>query len=338
VNGYISFATARRSQADRLATAIPYLRDQIAALRAEHGLRGRGPVFTGIGASLAAAAGGVWHLRDRGIDSWRLAAGDNPTPLPAGESLVFGISQSGRSTETLAALESVRPDLRAAIVNKADSPIGHVAEVLVDFGDIPDSYASTVGYTATAIAVSFVAEAWDDGAIDDSWSGIPDVITDLRERVADSVARSVGFFAGASGADFAATGPSVGSAEVGALLFREVARVPTAAFGTRQYLHGSMESAGDGVHVLIGSEREAGVADSLSRAGHKVVFVTDIPAEESDLVSVVRLPEVTTTQRPVLEAVVLQDLVEGVALQRGVDIEEFVFYHDDTKVASGESA
>lgn len=46
----------------------------------------------------------------------------------------------------------------------------------------------------------------------------------------------------------------------------------------------------------------------------------------------VRLPKRPPSQRAILDILVMQILVAAVAELRGVDIEEFVFYHSDTKV------
>ncbi|MFD4958845.1 SIS domain-containing protein [Microbacterium sp. NPDC058389] len=335
MNGYISFNAARQTQAEILGgRVLPHLRAQVSELSARGVLQGRGPVFTGIGASHAAAAGGVWRLRDRGVDAWRLSAGDNPIPPPDGDRLVFGISQSGRSTETIASLDSPHRERRAAIVNRPQSPVGDLAAHVVDLGSVNDSYASTLGYTATAMAVALIAEAWDGGAPDSTWERLPEAIAQARSDLAARVEDSVNLFRGAQYADFVAAGSSLGTAEVGALLLREVARVASAGFGTRQYLHGSMESASDGVHVFFGAHREAAAADVLANAGHKVVFMTDSDATTAASVCDLRLPRFTPTQRPLIEAVLLQDFIEGVAGVRGVEIEEFVFHHDDTKVAA----
>jgi hypothetical protein len=47
---------------------------------------------------------------------------------------------------------------------------------------------------------------------------------------------------------------------------------------------------------------------------------------------IVRLPKRPPSQRAILDILVMQILVAAVAELRGVDIEEFVFYHSDTKV------
>jgi glucosamine--fructose-6-phosphate aminotransferase (isomerizing) len=103
---------------------------------------------------------------------------------------------------------------------------------------------------------------------------------------------------------------------------------------TREYLHGAMESAGRGMHVLLGDGREVQVAHTLAESGHRVLLVTAAPVGGAANLWTVRIPDVPAGQRAVLESLVLQSLAGAVAEARGIDIEEFVFHHDDTKVGS----
>ncbi len=331
MNGYTTFAAARATQADELGRAVPRIADQIAERAALGQFAGPGPIMVGIGASLAAACAPVWALRSRGIHSWRLGAGDHPLPFPLSVHPIVGISQSGRSAETLAVLESVPEPLRYAVVNSEPSPIARIAST-ISLGGLPDSYASTLGYTATVAALGMLADSWDGGRLDAGWARLAEVFAQTEERVAAPVADLAALFAGVSSADFVGAGPAVGSAEAGALLLREVARIPATGMSTRQYLHGSMESAGDGVHVVLGESRELDLATTLADAGHHVVLVTSEEVTGSRTLHPVRLPKLPAAQRAVLEALVMQLLVGAVAEVRGVDIEEFVFHNDDTKV------
>ena len=337
MDGYISYAEATAAQADALATAIPHIERQVEDLVARGALGEVGPLFLGIGASLAATAPAVWHLRKRGITAWRLDAGDTPLPLATGDHPVIGVSQSGRSSETIAALNTIPSSLRFGVVNTVPSPLSDLATNLVGLGSIPDSYASTIGYTATVVAVSMLSEAWAGGAVDPAWHDFAALFRETEVMLAPQIARATDLIASAPSLDFVGGGPSTGSAEAGALLFREVARIPASAMGTRQYLHGSMESAGEGAHVLFGGEREHEVARTLSDAGHRVVLVTTDDVDSADQLEVVRLPRTSSNARAVLEALFLQGLVARVAGVRGVEIEEFVFHNDDTKVDAGAS-
>ncbi|HUZ26158.1 MAG TPA: hypothetical protein VMV07_20585 [Streptosporangiaceae bacterium] len=340
-----SFGAARAGQAQMLGEAVDSVTGLVAARAAAGDLLLPGPVFVGIGASLAAACAPVWVLRSRGIHSWRLSAGDYPLPFPPSVHPVVGVSQSGRSAETLAVLESVDPRRRYAVVNETPSPIADAARIVIGLGNLPDSYASTTGYTATVAALGIIADAWDGGVIDAGWQDLAETFRATEQCLTEPVSELAAVFDGTASADFIGAGPSVGSAEAAALLFREVARVPATGMGTRQYLHGSMESAGDGVHVLFGGAREAEVASTLAAAGHQAILVTSEeevtpgegpapvdPAAASPRLAIVALPPRPAAQRAILEVLVMQILVAAVAGRRGVDIEEFVFHHSDTKV------
>lgn len=332
VDGYITYSEARSTQADALEQAIARISADVLAQQDAGALSGPGPIFVGIGASLAAASAPVWTLRERGIHSWRLGAGDHPLPFPSSVHPIIGISQSGKSTETLAVLESIAPELRYAVVNTHPSPVSSISHGTLSLGNIPDSYASTIGYTATVTGLGMIAEAWDGGSLDARWGELPELFRWTEKAVGERAAELAATFDGRSTADFVGAGPSVGSAEAGALLFREVARVHAAGMSTRQYLHGSMESAGDGVHVLFGEERELEVARMLADAGHSAILISTADVPEATNLQTVRLPEVSPSQRAILEALVMQILVGEVANSHGVEIEEFVFHHSDTKV------
>jgi fructoselysine-6-P-deglycase FrlB-like protein len=330
--GDVSFVDALAGQAAALAAVIPALADDVRAQQAGGAFAGAGPVFVGIGASHATAASPVWVLRARGIDAWRLSAGDQPLPFPASDHPIVGISQSGKSTETLAVLQSVGADRRYAVVNSSPSPITAVAARHLSLGNVPDSYASTIGFTATVAALGMIADAWDGGTIGTDWDVLPSRFAALEAALAFQIQPLADLFDGATSADFVGAAASAGTAEVAALLFREVVRLPSMGTTTRQYLHGQMESAGGGVHVLFGDEREADIARSLSAVGHRVILVTTLDTDPPGSVHTVRLPDVAPPQRTILETLVMQTLVKSVAEARGLPIEEFVFFNSDTKV------
>lgn len=320
--GEVTFTVARSTQAEQLGKAIEVVADQLT-----DDFAGPGPIFVGIGASHAAACAPVWTLRSRGIHSWRLPAGDFPLPFPASPHPIVGVSQSGRSAETLAVLESV--EKRFAVVNHHPSPIADLVPKSIGLGNIPDSYASTIGYTATVAALGMLADVWDGGTLDPGWRDLPAVFNETEALLTDDIAA---FFTDVSSIDFVGSGPAVGSAEAGALLFREVARIHSTAMSTRQYLHGSMESAGGSVHVLLGDGRELTVARTLADAGHQVILITAEPVAPTPHLRPVRLPKLPASQRAILEALVMQSLVAGVAALHNLNIEDFVFHNPDTKV------
>ncbi|MDB5524029.1 MAG: hypothetical protein JWM58_1792 [Rhizobium sp.] len=333
VKGYISLAEARAAQADRLAAAFDAIGGEVANAQKTGALSGPGPIFLGIGASFAASAAAVWTLRSRGINSFRLNAGEYPLPFPATSHPLIGVSQSGKSSETLAVFNSIDRSLRISVVNASESPIAAISAVNISLGALPDSYASTIGYTATIMALGMIAEAWDGGVIDPSWSAMATAVRTLEETLAERIGALVGQLRDAAYVDCAAVAPSIGSAEVGSLLLREIARLPSTGMSTRQYLHGAMESAGGGAHILFGDAREADLARTLARAGHETILVSPLAITGEKHLSHIPLPELSAAQRPILEAIVMQTLAVETAMARGLDPDAFVFEHNDTKVA-----
>jgi glucosamine--fructose-6-phosphate aminotransferase (isomerizing) len=333
VKGYISLAEARAAQADRLDAAVAAIAGEVFRARKAGALAGPGPIFLGIGASFAAGAAAVWTLRARGVHALRLNAGEYPIPFPVTDHPLIGVSQSGKSAETLAVFNSIDPKLRISVVNAKESPIAAISAANISLGAIPDSYASTTGYTATVMALGMVAEAWNGGTIDPSWSSIAPAVRAVETRLAERINGLLSRLNDAQYVDCAATASSVGSAEVGSLLLREIARIPATGMSTRQYLHGAMESAGRGAHILFGEEREIELAKTLARAGHETILVSPLAVAEEAHLSHIALPAVSPAQRPILEAVVMQTIAVETAIARGLDPDAFVFEHNDTKVA-----
>lgn len=331
--GYIPLAEARATQADALAKAITAITEDVRLLQSRGALEGPGPIFLGIGASFAASAAAVWTLRSRGLHSWRLNAGEHPLPFPATSNPLIGVSQSGKSSETLAALKTVDQRLRFSVVNAKDSPIEDISAVTISLGNIPDSYASTIGYTATVAALGMIAEAWDGGAIDSTWSELPDAFRVAEAGLSSRIATLIAPFHAAHYVDCVGAAPSIGAAEVGALLLREIARLPSTGMSTRQYLHGAMESAGRGVHIIFGEERELQLAQKLARAGHDVILISPLDIDEESHLAHVAIPSLTPAQRPIVEAMVMQTIAVETAIARGLDPDAFVFENNDTKVA-----
>ncbi|MFD5073645.1 SIS domain-containing protein [Streptomyces sp. NPDC058371] len=299
-------------------------------------LTARRPVFTGIGASHAALALPVRLLEEHGLPARRVLAGDLvPEAVFADADLVIGVSQSGRSTETLDALVQVAREHRAALVNAASSPLAESAAHRIDLGSEPDSYASTVGYTGTLIALTMIARALtgrQPAEITAEWAGIAGLLEEQERAIATTVDEFAVRAADTVAADLVASGAARSVTEAGALLLREVCRVPATALATRNYLHGAMESAGRTLHVTVGDGRELDLARTLAEAGHPTLALTGAPLTGAGLLHVAPIPgHLSPPVRTVLQTIVVQRLAGALAQARGVDIEDFVFHHADTK-------
>ncbi|MHA6758453.1 SIS domain-containing protein [Streptacidiphilus sp. PAMC 29251] len=291
------------------------------------------PLFTGIGASYAALAVPVQLLRSHGVVAQRVLASEIETGTAGFDTdALIGVSQGGRSSETIAAFKHAGDTPCVALLNVVPSPLAELATYTVDLGNEPDSYASTVGFTGTLVALDLIA-----GAIagrspsDDPWTDIAAQVTAVRTAAREAIDPLRRRAALCVAADIVASGASVAAAEEGALLLREVPRLPATAAVTRNYLHGEMESAGNTLHVVLGDDREVGLAHSLAGAGHLTLLVTTTPQEPTADLGVVLLPATAPSTRAVLETVVLQELAAALSVERRVPIESFVFANHDTK-------
>ncbi|MDX6347998.1 MAG: hypothetical protein QOF84_2788 [Streptomyces sp.] len=332
--GTIPYLAGRAAQPAALERVAARVSEQLASSALPSDIRR--PVFVGIGASHAALALPLRLLGEDGIATRRELAGDlGPGPVLADADLVIGVSQSGRSTETLEALGQVARQRRAALVNASPSPLSEVAAHRIDLGGEPDSYASTIGYTGTLLGLTMAARALTGhtpGQITAEWAGIGAQLEAHEQAVGAVVDEVAALAAGAVAADVIAAGAARSASEAGALLLREVCRVPATALVTRNYLHGAMESAGQTLHVVIGDGREIELARTLAEAGHLTLAVTSAALSGGKRLYVARVPEdVPLPVRTVLETVVLQRLAAALAATRGVEIEDFVFHNADTK-------
>ncbi|HEU4349013.1 MAG TPA: hypothetical protein VFR35_14640 [Actinoplanes sp.] len=308
-----------RRSADTVRAALAGPRGaELAALRAADGI-----IAFGMGASGHAAAGFAAVLRAAGVPALSASAADLigfasvfrrgasrmgfASVFRRGASLIgsasvfrrgastagpgfglayLGISQSGRSRETVDALTATDGP-RIALTNDPDAPLGRAAGTVVPLGCSEDTAVSTLSYTATVQALGLLADHLT-GRPGPAWDQLPDLAADVLDG---DVAPLADALDGAECVDVVGSGAHVATAGAAALLLREAAHLPTAAFGTREYLHGPLETAGPGRAVLLfGSGREASLARDLAGYGARVVLVTDSRAVPAGGPLVVRLP------------------------------------------------
>lgn len=254
-----------------------------------------------------------------------------PSRPPLADGFLF-VSEGGRSRETIAAAQVSPSGRRLALTNDPSAPLGEVTDALVELGHGPDSKVYTVGYTATLQAFGLIARALDGVDDGDDWAALPALVSrtlaDLSEQAKD-VAASVFQL---EALDFVGSGASYAAAAEGGLLFREGARMPTAAYRTHQYLHGPMEPmSGKQGCFVFGEGREAELALYLAARGVPAVLVTAGPAAETETLSVMRIPQAAEISRAVLEILVPQLVMAETARLRGLGIDGFRYHQEDTK-------
>ncbi len=328
------WATVRR-QDESLAETIEAARAALDAAELPAWRPGEPLAVVAMGAStmaaefLVAAARG----RDRVVLNW--AAADWREAPGLLSALAIGISESGRSPETIEALGRCRGH-RIVVTNVAGSPVTEVADTVVPLGGVADAGVYVSGYTSTLAALALIgerlgltglAEGLDDApALVRSW--LPVATAAVEEFLA--TCRPEG---SVSMLDCVGAGASLAAAAETALLLREAGRTPSAHFQTDQYLHGPAESMpGDACAVVFGGGRADELAARMVEVGLPVLHVSPRPVPGSVGVT---LPVVTPVVAGILEVVVGQILAGRLGDRSGHDIGTFRHDFADTKLPIG---
>ncbi len=318
-------------QPANLAAAAEAFAGAIAELDLETLRRGT-IVFAGIGASSHALVPAVLALRAAGrrafalqateLDGW---AGTDARELADAFVLV---SQSGASTETVAALERIEGVPMVAISARGDSPLAEASQAWLPLGPEPDTPVATLSYTATLQALGMLCDALL-GKTRQVWRELPSLAEQVLDASAPVAGERAEAFAQVTALEAVGGGPGLASARETALLAREALRLPATGMDTREYLHGPLEAVAPGFGaVIFGRERERSLAESMAAFGAEVLLVGDRNAD----VRGVALPEVPPIAAPVLQILPAQLLVDEVAGRRGLTIGELRRHQDDTKV------
>jgi glucosamine--fructose-6-phosphate aminotransferase (isomerizing) len=291
------------------------------------------PVLIGMGASYAALGAAEHMLRAHGGPALRVVASDFDRVTFEVSDLVVALSQSGKSRETIEAVQSTDvPTL--AVVNIPGSPLAQACTSTLAFGPVPDSLASTAGYTGSLVAMGMLTDTWTTGRPGPDWLSLGERIAGFRSGAVQLVADLTGALAGHSSVDVIGSGGYSGAAEAGALLLRETSTMPTAAFTGRQYLHGPMEAWPGVGHVVIGRTDTALVAAPLAERGHPVIIMSAVAdqAWTQPNVWVITLPARSLPEEYVFTAILLQDVAAALSAARSTDPDYFGFISPDTKV------
>ncbi len=296
--------------------------------------RGRRLALTGMGASsnaITAALPGYWGAGVPAVGwggSELLLAG---APAADGDA-VIAVSQTGKSAEVHAALRALPEGCgRLVVTDVPDSPIGALADEVLPLGLLEDSNVRTIGYTGTVQALLLLRDAIT-GRQSPGW----DQMADETERLTADAEQLAGQLPNglreAQAFDVVGSGVHAGTAHQGALLLREVAKLPAAGYETHQYLHGPVEAAGAGrALIVIGGAREVRLAQSLADVGAQVLLVTDQDVSHKDI-TVFKIPD-AGDKSGVLAVLPLQALAWRLAEDGAVPDGVFRYHQDDTKVA-----
>ena len=325
------FSDGIQAQPDALRRSAKSLED---ALRQLPGVQSDQVIaLVGIGASehVARSAAPVW--REAGLRAFAVPAAELQHESRPVADVHVGLSESGRSAETVAALRRLSGGRRVGVTNVAESPLAELVDDVLCLDSGPDSPVYTTGYTATLQAVGMLGEHWSGTRTD--WSALPELAATVLADSADVVEELRDVLDHARLVDVVASGPSSATSGEGALMLRESARLHTAAHETYNYLHGPMEPLDPSTAcVVVGDGREVRLAQDTSALGCPTLLITGRDdVRSSGALRVLTLPRTASPlARAALEILPLQLLGWSVASHRGLAVDGFRYHQDDTKL------
>jgi glutamine---fructose-6-phosphate transaminase (isomerizing) len=301
-------------------------------------------VFSGIGASWHALLPAVRALRRAGRRAFAVPAVELSLAQGLGDAYVL-VSQSGASSELVAALEQLDGSPVYVVSAAEQSPLARAAGTWLPLGPHPDTAVSTLSYTATLQALGILCEKILDSASASGWEELPGLARITIDRHDASARRLAERLAGVRTIDAVAASAALASAGETALLAREALRLPASGEETRQYLHGPLEAVDEGFAcILFGAERELELARALASFGATVCMIgdlADLGSPEQDAppgsppLHSFALPALAEVLAPVLQIIPVQLTVAHAAAARGLTVDALRRQQDDTKVALG---
>lgn len=335
--GRTEYWTAVEQQPDTLRRTIDAVRTALADADLPVWEPGELLGVIAMGASTTAAELLVHEARLRGRVALNWPAADwQPVPS-ALAAIAIGISESGRSPETIGGLARCGGH-RFAITNHPEAPVAERAETVVPLGGIADAGVYVTGYTSTLAALGLVGEALGLAGLAQGLDDAPALVRDWLPEVLDGVDRFLDARypeALPAAVDCVGAGASYAAAGETALLLREAARTPSAGHQTDQYLHGPAEALpGDLAAIVFGGDRADELVARMVTLGTPVIHVSAAPVAGT---LGLRTPAASPVVTGVLEVVVGQVLAGRLGDRRGHELGTFQHEFAGTKLPESAS-
>ncbi|MEI6499657.1 MAG: SIS domain-containing protein [Armatimonadota bacterium] len=244
--------------------------------------------------------------------------------------VVVGISQSGKATDVIEVLERSRElgALTVALTNTENSPIVKAAEYsLLTHAQEEKAVAATKTYT-TALAVLYqLAACWaEDAQMQESILSVPGVLEQTLEDLEAWIASRAERYRYLENATILARGLNFATAKEIALKLEECCYVSAAPWSAADYMHGPIAALQPGAPVLMLAPQGASLGSMLEvghavkeRKGEMVVFSDDDDALSLATVPMKLPPLGQQYWSPIVIAVAGQLFAYYLAIHKGLD-------------------
>jgi glucosamine--fructose-6-phosphate aminotransferase (isomerizing) len=253
------------------------------------------------------------------------------SPVILEHTLVFSISQSGETLDTLAAIEYVRSNSNCriiAIANVKNSATARASDVVFyTQAGIEMGVASTKAFTAQLVILASIAFCRNDFLME-KLKEVPTLceeVLDLApeaEKIAQIISKS-------NNAIYLGRGTMYPIALEGALKLKEISYIHAEGFAAGEMKHGPIALIDDNVPVVflcpsgeLFEKTLSNIQEALAR-GKNIIVITDengAKAFPQDMVKMI-LPVIQKELSPVLYSIPLQLIAYYAAVQRGTDVD-----------------
>src|SRR3954471_17294468 len=263
-------------------------------------------------------------------------------PVVDSRTLVIGISQSGETADTLAAIKEAkaRGARTMAITNVVDSAMARLCDGALYTHAGPEiGVASTKCFTAQLAAVTLLAIHLGrrTGRLADDTAAtlvrelmlIPQKMTDTLAGLGD-IKRIAAEYKDAKDFLYLGRGTNYPIALEGALKLKEISYIHAEGYAAGEMKHGPIALIDDGIPVVVIAPRGKGyekvlsnLAEVRARDGHVIAIATkgdDTIASQCR--DVLWVPDAPALLQPMLTVLPLQLLAYAVALARGNDVDQ----------------
>ncbi|MDR3156123.1 MAG: glutamine--fructose-6-phosphate transaminase (isomerizing) [Holosporaceae bacterium] len=253
------------------------------------------------------------------------------SPVIQEHTLVFSISQSGETLDTLAAIEYVRSNSNCrtvAIANVKNSATARASDVVFyTQAGIEMGVASTKAFTAQLVILASISFCRNDFLME-KLKEIPTLCEEALD-LAQEVEGIAKIISRSNNAIYLGRGVMYPIALEGALKLKEISYIHAEGFAAGEMKHGPIALIDDHVPVIFlcpsGELFEKTISNisEVQARGKNVMVITDENGAKvfpQDMVKIV-LPVIQAELTPILYSIPLQLIAYYAAIQRGTDID-----------------
>ena len=250
--------------------------------------------------------------------------------IDLGDTLVVGVSQSGKAEDVLAVLESAKADgaITVAVTNNEDSPMAKCAEYHLVCGCGHEaSIAATKTFTTQMTLLGALAAVWaGNEALLDAYRRLPAAMQELLDKKTDDIQAFAEKYQNIPGAILLGRGVTYCIALEGALKMLETNKLKMKGYPTSDFHHGPIAQVkpGDLVFVLAPKgpteDDTKDIVGKLLNVNADVVVLTDDAAEAPAGTTAVVLPATGCEFTfPQIAVMFFQLLACRMTIVRGID-------------------